>query len=32
MIANDAIITGFLFENKIKIIGRPYLEIIIGIL
>ncbi|QIH38613.1 hypothetical protein G7A72_07300 [Flavobacterium sp. Sr18] len=27
MIANDAIITGFLFENKIKIIGRPYLEI-----
>jgi hypothetical protein len=29
MIANDAIITGFFFENKIKI-GRPYLEIIIG--
>ncbi|MFV8335391.1 hypothetical protein ACNQF7_04800 [Flavobacterium sp. RSP29] len=28
MIANDAIITGFLFENEIKIIGRPYLEII----
>lgn len=27
MIANDAIITGFLFENKIKIKGRPYLEI-----
>ena len=27
MIANDAIITGFLFENDIKIIGRPYLEI-----
>jgi effector-binding domain-containing protein len=28
MIANDALITGFLFENQIKIIGRPYLEII----
>ncbi|MDP3680960.1 MAG: hypothetical protein Q8R22_09010 [Flavobacterium sp.] len=28
MIANDAIITGFLFENKIKIKGRPYLEIL----
>ena len=27
MIANDAIITGFLFENQIKIIGRPYVEI-----
>ncbi|MFV5700563.1 hypothetical protein ACM55F_01695 [Flavobacterium sp. XS2P12] len=27
MIANDAIITGFLRENNIKIIGRPYLEI-----
>jgi effector-binding domain-containing protein len=28
MIANDAIITGFLYENQIKIIGRPYVEII----
>ncbi|MBG6186382.1 hypothetical protein [Flavobacterium sp. CAN_S2] len=28
MIANDALITGFLFENQIKIIGRPYLEIL----
>jgi effector-binding domain-containing protein len=28
MIANDALITGFLFENQIKIIGRPYLEIV----
>lgn len=28
MIANDAIITGFLFENQIKIKGRPYLEIV----
>lgn len=27
MISNDAMITGFLFENKIKIIGRPYVEI-----
>ena len=27
MISNDASITGFLFENKIKIIGRPYVEI-----
>ena len=27
MIRNDAMITGFLFENKIKIIGRPYVEI-----
>jgi effector-binding domain-containing protein len=27
MIANDALITGFLFENQIKIIGRPYVEI-----
>jgi effector-binding domain-containing protein len=27
MIANDADITGFLFENKIEIIGKPYLEI-----
>ncbi|MFV5694620.1 hypothetical protein ACM55G_04155 [Flavobacterium sp. LB3P122] len=27
MIANDAIITGFLQQNNIKIIGRPYLEI-----
>ena len=28
MIANDATITGFLFENQIKIIGTPYLEIV----
>jgi effector-binding domain-containing protein len=28
MIANDAFITSFLFENQIKIIGRPYVEII----
>jgi effector-binding domain-containing protein len=28
MIANDALITGFLYENQIKIIGRPYLEIV----
>lgn len=27
MIANDADITGFLLDNKIKIIGRPYVEI-----
>ncbi|MFV8377213.1 hypothetical protein [Flavobacterium sp. LB3R33] len=27
MIANDAGITGFLFENQIEIIGKPYLEI-----
>ncbi|MFV5688716.1 hypothetical protein [Flavobacterium sp. ZT3R25] len=27
MIANDAIITGFLQQNNIKIIGSPYLEI-----
>jgi effector-binding domain-containing protein len=27
MIANDAIITGFLQTNKIKIIGQPYLEV-----
>ncbi|MFV8325056.1 hypothetical protein [Flavobacterium sp. ZS1P14] len=27
MIANDGIITGFLQQNNIKIIGRPYLEI-----
>lgn len=27
MIGNDASITGFLYENKIKIIGRPYVEI-----
>jgi effector-binding domain-containing protein len=27
MIMSDAGITGFLFNNKIKIIGRPYLEI-----
>lgn len=28
MIMSDAGITGFLFDNKIKIIGRPYVEII----
>jgi effector-binding domain-containing protein len=28
MIANDASITGFLFENQIKIKGKPYLEIV----
>lgn len=28
MIANDAIITGFLFKNQIKIKGKPYLEIV----
>lgn len=28
MIANDAIITGFLQSNKIKIVGRPYVEIV----
>ncbi len=27
MIMNDAIITGFIFKNHIKIIGKPYLEI-----
>jgi effector-binding domain-containing protein len=27
MIMNDGIITGFLFNNKIKIIGKPYLEV-----
>mgnify|MGYP000520538543 CR=1 FL=1 len=27
MIANDAIITGYLYTNKIKIIGKPYVEI-----
>jgi effector-binding domain-containing protein len=27
MIANDAIITGFLQQNNIKIIGKPYVEI-----
>ncbi|MBC5862352.1 hypothetical protein [Flavobacterium turcicum] len=27
MIANDAIITGFLYSNKIKITGRPYVEV-----
>jgi effector-binding domain-containing protein len=27
MIANDAIITGFLYTNKIKITGRPYVEV-----
>jgi effector-binding domain-containing protein len=28
MIANDAIITGFLFHNKIEIVGKPYVEIV----
>ena len=28
MIASDGIITGFLYENQIKIKGRPYLEIV----
>jgi effector-binding domain-containing protein len=28
MIANDAMITGFLFENQIKIKGKPYVEIV----
>ncbi|MCZ8197769.1 MAG: hypothetical protein O9267_09195 [Flavobacterium sp.] len=28
MITNDAKITGYLQENKIKIIGKPYLEVI----
>jgi hypothetical protein len=32
MIANDALLLVSLFENKIKIIGRHMLEIIIGIL
>lgn len=27
MIANDNIITGYLYQNKIKITGKPYLEI-----
>ncbi|KIA87318.1 hypothetical protein [Flavobacterium sp. AED] len=27
MIANDAVITGFLQQNNIKIIGKPYVEI-----
>ena len=27
MIANDAIITGYLYTNKIKITGKPYVEI-----
>ncbi|RTZ00346.1 hypothetical protein EKM02_08580 [Flavobacterium sp. RSP49] len=27
MIANDAVITGFLFQNKIEIVGKPYVEI-----
>jgi len=27
MIANDAIITGYLFTNKIKIIGKPFVEV-----
>lgn len=27
MIANDGIITGYLYKNKIKIIGKPYAEI-----
>lgn len=28
MIASDAIITGFLFRNNIKITGKPYLEVL----
>lgn len=28
MISNDAVITGFLYTNKIKIIDRPYVEIV----
>lgn len=27
MIANDAIITGYLYTNKIKIIGKPFVEV-----
>ncbi len=27
LIANDAVITGFLYQNNIKIKGRPYIEI-----
>ena len=27
LISNDAVITGFLFDNNIKIKGRPYIEI-----
>jgi len=27
MIANDGIITGYLFKNKIKIIGKPFVEV-----
>lgn len=27
MIANDAIITGYLYANKIKIIGKPFVEV-----
>lgn len=27
MISNDADITGFLYKNKLKIVGRPYVEI-----
>lgn len=27
MIKNDAIITGYLFNNKIKIIGKPFVEV-----
>ncbi|MBP6425641.1 MAG: hypothetical protein KA278_07965 [Flavobacterium sp.] len=27
MIANDAIITGYLYSNKIKIIGKPFVEV-----
>lgn len=29
MIANDGIITGYLFKNKIKIIGKPFVEVTI---
>jgi effector-binding domain-containing protein len=27
MIANDAVITGYLFRNNIKIIGKPFVEV-----
>ena len=27
MIANDAVITGYLFRNNIKIIGKPFIEV-----
>jgi hypothetical protein len=31
MIRNDGLITGYLQRNGIKIIGRPYLEVVDGI-